>query len=305
MIKASIDIGSNSVLLLVSEYVEGNFRDIESRSRITSLGKSLDENNEFLKKSMDATFEALKEYKKIIGKYDIKPEETIMIATEASRVATNAHEFFNKVEKKLGFKVTILNGEGEAYYTSKGVIAGAKLSESPVTIMDIGGASTELIKAGTTPFKLIDSISLPVGSVRAYDWIEKGIFQEKMEEILSRKEVASFKSNNLLCVAGTMTAIGAMLLGLSNFKEATVNDSVISFSKFCEFLEKIKGLSEDELSNQYPFLGKRARTIVAGARVARAMGLGLEVENFNISTLGLRYGVILEDKILEEFIARN
>ena len=99
MLKASIDIGSNSVLLLISEYVDGSFQDIESKSRVTSLGRNLDETGKFQDKSMDATFDALKEFKKIIGKYDIKPEETIMTATEASRVASNAADFFKKLRR--------------------------------------------------------------------------------------------------------------------------------------------------------------------------------------------------------------
>lgn len=302
--KASIDIGSNSVLLLISDFSKGKFEDIESRSRITSLGKNLDETGKFQEKSMDATFDALKEFKKIIGKYDIKPEETLMTATEASRVASNAKEFFEKVKKKLGFTVTIISSDGEAYYTALGVASGAGLKTKEVTIMDIGGASTELIKVSTNPFKIIKSVSLPVGSVRAFDWLEAGTFQNKLEKLFKEFDLESYKTDELLCVAGTMTAIGAMLLGLSNFKESTVNDSIIEFTKFCEFLEKIKPLSEDDLIVQYPFLGKRSKTIVAGARVARAMGIKLEVKKLKISTLGLRYGTIVEPKLKEEFIIR-
>lgn len=301
MLKASIDIGSNSVLLLVSEYVDGKYKDIESKTRITSLGKSLDANKKFLDESMDLTFDALKEYKKVIQKYDLKPEETIMTATEASRVADNAKDFFEKIQKKLGFKVTILNPEGEAYYTSKGVAAGASLTDKEVTIMDIGGASTELIKIQTNPFRVISTISLPIGSVRANDWILDGTFQEKMEKLLKSNDLSIYKTSDLISVAGTMTAIGAMLIGLSNFKESSVNDSKIEFSKFCDFLDKVKELSPESLQNQYPFLRKRATTIIAGARVARAMGLALEIDTFKISTLGLRYGTLLDNKILEEF----
>lgn len=301
MLKASIDIGSNSVLLLISEYIDGKYEDVESRSRITSLGRNLDTNKEFSQESMDATFQALKEFKKFIGKYDLKAENTMMTATEASRVATNANKFFDRVEKKLGFKVTILTPEGEAYYTARGVIAGASLQSSEVTIMDIGGASTELIKVSVKPFKILETISLPIGSVRASDWINEDCFQSNVEDIFDQNDLSSFKADKLLCVAGTMTAIGAMLLGLSSFKESSVNDSHIKFDKFCEYLEKIKLLSEDDLDTQYPFLGKRSKTIVAGARVARAMGLELEVSEFSISTLGLRYGTLLDDTILSEF----
>ena len=303
MLRASIDIGSNSILLLISEFKNGKFEDIENEVTITSLGRGLDENKKFLDKSIDATFDALKSYKKIIKRYDLTPDETIVTATEASRVAENAKSFFEQVKKKLGFDVSIINSEGEAFYTAKGVVTGAGLQSEDITIMDIGGASTELIKVKTEPFSIVETISLPVGSVRAYDWIEEGIFQEKMEKIFKDFGLGSYKTQNLLCVAGTMTSIGAMILGLSNFQESSVNDSEVQFSKFCEYLEKIKVLDEDTLKVQYPFLGKRSKTIVSGARVARAIGLELEVESFKISTLGLRYGVLLEDKIQEKFMA--
>ena len=86
-IRASIDIGSNSVLLLVADVSDGKFQELSKQSYITSLGKELDKNKLFHADSMHATFEALKAYGIECDKYNIPSDEIIVTATEASRVA--------------------------------------------------------------------------------------------------------------------------------------------------------------------------------------------------------------------------
>ena len=112
MRRASIDIGSNSVLLLAADLDEsGNkiLSELLDLSHITSLGKDLDKTKKFHTDSMNATYNALVEYKKELKKINIFPETVLVTATEASRVATNASEFFLKIKEELGFKITIIN----------------------------------------------------------------------------------------------------------------------------------------------------------------------------------------------------
>ncbi|CAN0020072.1 unnamed protein product, partial [Chrysoparadoxa australica] len=122
--RASIDIGSNTVLLLAAEISEqGEIqKELANESRVTSLGKDLDKTGVFRQESMDDTYSAFVDYKKILNKLGITSENTIVTATEASRVAKNARPFLDKLESDFDVKIHLISGEGEAFYTSYGVV---------------------------------------------------------------------------------------------------------------------------------------------------------------------------------------
>lgn len=301
MVRASIDIGSNTVLLLVGDVDGLSYKELENESRVTSLGKDLDQNQEFLKQSMEDTFDALREYVDITSKYSIKPEDIIVTATEASRVAKNSKELFKKVEAALGLKVQIINAEGEAFYTSLGVVRGAGLKEGKISIMDIGGASTEFIKIEVNPFKVIDSISLPFGSVRATDWLNAGILEDKLNETINNSRLQDFKCEHLLCVAGSMTSLGGMILGLKKFDASVINGKKITFAEFLPFVNKLQGRTSQQILMNFPFLGKRSKSILGGALLGKKVGEFLNIRSFEISTLGLRYGTLFSGEIHEHY----
>ncbi len=301
MNRASIDIGSNTVLLLVAKVTGDTFEELENESRVTGLGRNLDKTNAFLPVAIEESFSALEEYSQLIKKHGLKASDVIVTATEASRVAVNASEFFGRVSKELGLTVRIINGEGEAFYTSYGVVKGSDVEGDEITIMDIGGASTEFIKVAVDPFEVISSISLPFGSVRATDWHGDGVFEQNMFEILSSSKISEYKSPHLLCVAGSMTALGGMIKGLDKFDPKAVNGTSIGFNQFLSFGESLKGISHEKLEEKFPFLGKRSKTIVGGAMLGQIIGQTLGVKTFQISTLGLRYGTLLSGGIDERF----
>lgn len=301
--RASIDIGSNTVLLLAAEIVENPFsyNELFNETHVTSLGKDLDKTGVFHPDSIRDTYEALKEYKEKVESIGISPADVIVTATEASRVAKNSNELFEKVKKELGFNVSIINAEGEAYYTSLGVVKGHTTDFSSAVIMDVGGASTELILIQVNPFKINKTISLPVGSVRGTDWVSEGTFEKKMKDLLDNDELDYFKSDYLLCVAGSMTSLGGMIKGLTKYDSSEVNGSAITFDKYLGFFESIQDLSPEELLKKFPFLGKRAKSILAGAKLGLKMGKRLEIKSFEISTFGLRYGTLFSGNIDKKY----
>ena len=302
MRRASIDIGSNSVLLLAAELDEsGNkiLSELLDLSHITSLGKDLDKTQKFHPDSMNATYNALLEYKTELQKFNILPESVIVTATEASRVATNAAEFFLKIKDELGFKITIINSEGEAYYTALGVASGI-LDSPSVVIMDIGGASTELIKVELNPFNIISSISLPIGSVRATDWLKENCFEQKTKEIFSLN-FNHYETKSLVCVAGGMTTMAAMYLGLKEFDPKKVDGLSLTFDSLKLFAVDLQKTNRDNLLLLFPFLGKRVEVISAASKVAVMFGSRLKIETIKISTRGLRYGTILKGEINVKF----
>lgn len=306
MIRASIDIGSNSVLLLVAEIdpdTKKITKEILNLSHITSLGKDLDKQKKFHPDSMNATYEALVDYKNNLNKLKIDSQDVLVTATEASRVATNAAEFYAKIQKELGFSVTLITSEGEAYYTALGVVSGIESRESELVIMDIGGASTELIRIQTNPFKIISTVSLPVGSVRGTDWRKENSFDEKMKTILDH-DFSSYQSQTLIGVAGSMTSLAAMFMGQSAYDDKKIDGITIGFSSFKKFTADLQKTNVENLLLLFPHLGKRAPMVAAGASIAEMIGDKIKVENIKISTRGLRYGTLIKGEIYGQYTTR-
>ncbi len=302
MIRASIDIGSNSVLLLACEMDQAGKKikcELLNLSYITSLGKDLDKTKIFHPDSMQATYEALSDYKKQLEKINFKPENVLVTATEASRVATNAPEFFQKIKSELGFSITKITARGEAYYTALGV-ASVVESDSELVIMDMGGASTELIRIQLHPFQILSTISMPVGSVRATDWRAEKSFDERMDNILSA-DLVPYETKNLLCVAGSMTSLASMFLGHNVYKDKEIDGLTIKFSSFKAFSADLQKTNIENLLLLFPHLGKRAPMVAAASTVAEMIGEKLKIENMQISTRGLRYGVLIQGEIDGQF----
>lgn len=305
MRRASIDIGSNSVLLLAVDLDDtGSItNEVLNESFITSLGKDLDATKKFHPDSMQATYEALRTYKGLLDKIKFPVNQVIATATEASRVSTNSREFFKKIKDELGFNIQIITSDGEAYYTALGVVSSLGSAEEDIVVMDIGGASTELIKINTAPFKIVNSVSLPVGSVRATDWKKVGEFDQKLSEMLML-DISEYETKKLVCVAGSMTALASMYLGQREYVDSKVEGMQISFSSFQEFSRDLQKTTVENLLMLFPFLGKRAPMVGGGAHVAELIGSKLKIETMKVSTRGLRYGVVCTGGINEQYLSK-
>lgn len=302
MIRASIDIGSNSVLLLAVEIEDGGIKkELLNESFITSLGKDLDVTKKFHPDSMQATYDALKAYKVLLDKIKFPLGEVIVTATEASRVATNSREFFKKIKEEVGFNIQIISSDGEAYYTALGVVSSLGKNDGKIVVMDLGGASTELILINTSPFKIEKSVSLPVGSVRATDWKAKGEFDTKLRDILT-PDLSDYHTDSLVCVAGSITALASMYLGQREYSDTKIEGMTISFKSFQDFTRDLQNTTVENLLMLFPFLGKRAPMVAGGSQVVELIGSKLKIDLIKISTRGLRYGTVLTGGIDEQFI---
>ena len=131
--------------------------------------------------------------------------------------------------------------------------------------------------------------------------INEQLIEERISAVLS-DDLKQYSSQNLVCVAGSMTSLGAMFKGLSEYDDENVNGAQIQFDEFNHFVSDISILDQKEISKRYPFLGKRAKTIVGGAIVAQIIAEFLGVTTLEVSTSGLRYGTILSGVIDGKYI---
>lgn len=303
-LRASIDIGSNSVLLLIADLTNNNFQEIIKESHITSLGKELDKNKMFHPESMQATYDAIKEYAEECDKHGIPRENILATATEASRVAQNSAEFFDKIKNELRVTILTITPQAEAYFSTKGILFNSKFNSDVITIMDIGGASTELIKVNTKTFNILETISMPVGAVRASQWLQDGLFVQNLQKIFLdfRNEIDKFQTKELYCVAGTVTSLGNMHLMRKEFVEDDVHGLTLKAEDIDTMFKKYSEHTPAEFLELFPFLQKRSNSIRGGLHLVYHIVHRLLVKEITISTYGLRFGTILEGKIKKEFI---
>jgi exopolyphosphatase / guanosine-5'-triphosphate,3'-diphosphate pyrophosphatase len=303
-LRASIDIGSNSVLLLIADVTNNKLTEISKRSFITSLGKDLDKNMAFHPESMKSTYDAIKDYAEECDKHNIPRESIIATATEASRVAQNSAEFFDKIKNELNVNIQTITSQAEAYFSTKGILFNSKFNSEVITIMDIGGASTELIKVNTKTFNILEVISLPVGAVRASQWLDDDLFVQKLQKILIdfRGEIDKFQSQELFCVAGTVTSLGNMHLQHKDFVEDDVHGLVLKAEDIDILFKKYSDFKPAGFLELFPFLQKRSNSIKGGLHLVYHLIHRLLVKEITISTYGLRFGTILEGKIKKDFL---
>lgn len=303
-IRASIDIGSNSVLLLVGDLSHGKLKVLSKRSEITQLGRELDKNKAFHAESMDATYQAIKSYAEECDTYGIARDKIIATATEAARVAQNAPELFQKIQDDLGVNITIITSEAEAYFSTKGILFDTKFDSEIITIMDIGGASTELIRVNTKNLQIIESISMPVGAVRSTQWLQDDLFVQNLQKVFLdyRNEIDNYQGKDLFCVAGTVTSLGNMHLQHKEFVEDDVHGLVLKTEDIDSLFKKYSDYSPEQFNELFPFLQKRSQSIRGGLHLVYHLVHRLLVKQLTISTYGLRFGTLLEGKIKKEFI---
>lgn len=293
MIKAAIDIGSNSVQFLVLDTISKI--ELEREQFVTSLGRGIDTNSEFDNDSMNDTLNALKFCVEKCKKYKVEASDILMTATEASRLAKNSDAFYQKVFLDTGLKVKIISAEDEAFYSSLGALSELKNSSEDIYVtFDIGGASTELTKFNLKEKSIIKTISLPVGSVRLTNWYLKKE-KDKFEEVLNGYNFSAFKDNQIIAIAGTCTSIANIILKNKVFDDKTINSAMLRLSDVIELKASLVGLTDVEILKKYPFLGKRSKVLKAGVNIFIRVLEILKVSELRVSTKGLVNGLILKD----------
>ena len=153
---AGIDIGSNSVRLLVAEVFRGSsYRILDEEREPTRLARSISSDGRLDKDAMERTLEALATFKQIAAGYQVSALRTI--ATCAVREATNGPEFCERIQKEVGLNVEVISGEREARLAFSSVQHAFDLNGKNIVIADIGGGSTEVVFATGS---LVESIFL-------------------------------------------------------------------------------------------------------------------------------------------------
>jgi exopolyphosphatase / guanosine-5'-triphosphate,3'-diphosphate pyrophosphatase len=266
---AAIDIGSNSVRLLVTD-AEG--RELVRLMHITKLGQDVDRTGMLAPEAIERTMVVLDEYAEHVRAHAVA--RLRMTATSAARDAGNRDALFERVRRALGSEPELISGAEEATLSFQGATAGRAGEGAPFVVMDIGGGSTELAFGSTHPER---SISLQLGCVRISERFLKSDPPSPSElsaaaahtrEVLQQVEpqVGVRGARTWLGLAGTVTSIAARDAGLTEYDPSVTHGRVLTR----EAVERIHGeLSRATLAERGPMLlqAKRAGVIVGGSLV--------------------------------------
>ena len=299
MLKASIDLGTNTCLLLMAEVESGHVnRVLGDYARIVRLGEGVDKARCLQPDAIERTLMCLDEYRQIISKAGILPADVVCVATSQARDAENGEEFFLQVEAESDFRFRVISGQDEARLSFLGSLL-PDMESSNHAVVDIGGGSTEFVTAK-------EDRSIDLGSVRFTERYLKSdpVIDEEFSICLNEidnklEELMDWRSSilsdmQMLAVAGTATTLASWHLGQEVFNANEIEKVQLTDEDLRRMVECLKLMTIAERREQVGIEPKRADVLLAGAMI---MWRTMEKLNFhicNISTRGLRYGVLMD-----------
>ncbi len=299
--KAAIDIGSNTVLLLVAEYKNGRLKVRYEGRHTPRLGRGVDRDGTLHPESMQGVIDALSNYRSTLEERFPEVEQVSVTATSAVRDAANRDEFLRRIERETGFAVRILSGKEEAEYTYKGALGVLPGLEGDLAVLDIGGGSTEIAVGKGMVLK--DRYSLNMGSVRFTERYlegnppgkaEKARCAESVNELLRKHPFSLGERTITVGVAGTVTSLACMVKGLKEDDAKEINGMKLNADTVRNWSRRIGKVPWEELLREYPELMKgRADVFLGGVIILETFMEHFGIPELMVSTGGIRHGAIL------------
>lgn len=296
-IKASIDIGTNSILILVAKIIDGDALPIYHGLAEPRLGRGLTTSGNITHDALMASIEAARKFHSKAT--ELGAQDIILYGTEVFRRASNGKDCATKISEAVGAEMRILTPEEEARYAFIGAVSGLPKSGNRL-VVDLGGGSMEMILGKE---HLESWTSLPIGAVNiterfsAAPPLEENTANRLLERISD--EIAPLfdidcTNTNLVGVGGTITTLGAINLGLREYSHEKVHGSKIKISRLREIFVEFSKKKIPEIAEMIPFSPARADIIFAGTAVFIALMEKFGFCEITISDHGSRWGILLE-----------
>ncbi|MDX9924764.1 MAG: hypothetical protein RBS48_08365 [Ignavibacteriaceae bacterium] len=299
---ASIDIGSNSVILLITEYdlITRELNIISNHYRTPRLSEGVINTKRISQAKIFLLINILEEFKKISKEHGC--DLILATGTYVFRNADNAQEIIDLVKNKSGIQIEILSGEEEAYLSFIGS-AFSENENSSKLIIDIGGGSTELI-VGNESDGIIFRKSNNIGVVTLYDRFistypptQEIIAEIKREIITVFNPVIEIlpRFDSIIAVAGTPTTLACIKLNLKAFEERLIDGVHLSKFDIQAIINSISTMNKEKVFEEYGEVVKgREDLLLTGSLILLSLLELVNKDTVTVSTRGLRYGTILK-----------
>ena len=296
---AAIDIGTNSVLLLVAEALpDGSLKPLLDVSEITRLGQGVDRTGRLEAQAAERTLQTLRTFAEKAR--TAGAERTTAIGTSVLRDASDSEAFLERAREILGTPVRILSGTEEAELSWLSVAADPSLRLThPAAVADVGGGSTELITGGPDG-SLESAVSVDVGAVRLTERFlrsdppapdELRAAREQALEAL-RGAAGEARCRSLAGVGGTAVNLARMSRPEASLQE--IHGHTVRADALRATLERLASVPLERRRNTPGLEPKRADVIVAGALIFDALMEILRTEALTVSTRGARFGAAIK-----------
>ena len=264
--------------------------DVTRQMRIVRLGEGVDRTGRLSAAALDRTMAALSEYAGLIA--DAKPEAVRMVATSATRDAANSREFTDRVIEILGVAPEVITGDEEAWLSFTGAtreLVGTPLAaecKPPYLVTDIGGGSTEFVLGGTDGANAgrqvsrgqIQGRSVDIGCVRLTERHLHGDPPAQAEIAYAVRDIDAAldqvaeavpgeKASTLVGLAGSVTTVAAIALGLDEYDSARTHHSRISAARVHEISSRLLAMTRAERAAIPVMHPGRVDVIGAGALI--------------------------------------
>jgi exopolyphosphatase / guanosine-5'-triphosphate,3'-diphosphate pyrophosphatase len=303
---ATIDIGTNSVLLLVAEAEGGALRPVLERAAVTRLGEGVDRNRRLLDAACERTLACLSDYAAQLRALGVDCLDAV--GTSAMRDAAGGHEFVARAAKILGVAPRVIDGNEEARLTFAGALSGLPQT-GKVTVFDIGGGSTEIIvgSCGTSSRQIRAAVSLDIGSVRLFERhvhddppAAEQLQRVEREITLALRDAPKPEvSATLVGVAGTVTQLAALELELTPYDATRVHGHRLTRSAVDRLATRLATLDLSQRRSLPGMEPARADVLVVGSAIVRAVLEWSGAAELVVSDRGVRWG------LAEELAARS
>ncbi|HEY3374447.1 MAG TPA: Ppx/GppA phosphatase family protein [Candidatus Aquicultor sp.] len=301
MIFGAIDIGTNTVRLLIKRRDDEGWHDLVREMEITRLGEGVDREHIIKPEAMERTLSAFARYKELMDEHGV--ERSRAIATSAMRDAGNADDFIRLVQERLEITIEVITGEEEGRLT----FAGATGEDTPAPddllalVVDVGGGSTEYIYGAEGI--VFGAKSLDIGSVRLsemfmqHDPPTPGELANVHEAVHDLTEtvfavIAAAKPAILIAVAGTATQASALVHKIAPYDPAKIHGSRITLTDLVELIKQLASVPLEERKRIVGMHPKRADVIIAGAIILEETLRGLRFSEMVVSERDILDGII-------------
>lgn len=303
---AAVDLGTNSTRLLV---VGADGAVLARDATVTRLGAGVDRARNLASDAIDRTCAALARYRSVLEEHGVAPDRMRAVATSAARDAANREALFDAAERALGVRPELLAGADEGRLAFAGATSWLQPRKNGFgepaydVVLDIGGGSTELIvgRPGEDP---VGVHSLDIGCVRITEQLLHSdppepeelsgvvtVARAHMEDLVRELPVVK-QADRMIGVAGTITTVAAVEMGLATYDRSRTHGFVLSRAAAEDVFRTLATESSADRAHNPGLPADRVATIVGGAAILVSVLRFLDLQELVVSETDILDGVV-------------